>query len=54
MGVCRALVGNYLAVLAKGKRLKPPVVFQGATAQNEALVFNRNPVRLAERLYRLP
>ncbi len=38
MGVCRALVGNYLAVLAKGKRLLPPIVFQGATALNVALV----------------
>ena len=38
MGVCRALVGNYLAVLAKGKRLYEPIVFQGATAQNVALV----------------
>lgn len=38
MGVCRALVGNYLAVLAKGKRLLEPVIFQGATAQNKALV----------------
>ncbi len=38
MGVCRALVGNYLAVLAKGKKLQPPIVFQGATALNAALV----------------
>ena len=38
MGVCRALVGNYLAVLAKGKRLHNPIVFQGATALNAALV----------------
>ena len=38
MGVCQALVGNYLAVLAKGKKLLPPIVFQGATAQNAALV----------------
>lgn len=38
MGVCRALVGNYLAVLAKGKKLLHPIVFQGATAQNIALV----------------
>lgn len=38
MGVCRALVGNYLAVLAKGKQLLPPIVFQGATALNQALV----------------
>ena len=38
MGVCKALVGNYLAVLAKGKKLVPPVVFQGAVAQNQAIV----------------
>ncbi|GAJ14102.1 unnamed protein product, partial [marine sediment metagenome] len=38
LGVCKALVGNYLAVLAKGKKLKPPIVFQGATALNKALV----------------
>lgn len=38
MGVCRALVGNYLAVLAKGKKIRHPIVFQGATAQNTALV----------------
>ena len=38
MGVCQALVGNYLAVLAKGKKLMAPIVFQGATAQNAALV----------------
>ena len=38
MGVCRALVGNYLGVLAKGKKLLKPIVFQGATALNPALV----------------
>ncbi|MBW2559604.1 MAG: 2-hydroxyglutaryl-CoA dehydratase [Deltaproteobacteria bacterium] len=38
MGVSKALVGNYLATLAKGKKLREPVVFQGATAQNKALV----------------
>lgn len=38
MGVCQALVGNYLAVLAKGKKLLKPIIFQGATAQNAALV----------------
>jgi len=38
MGVCKALVGNYLAVLAKGKKLVPPIVFQGAVAQNQAIV----------------
>lgn len=39
MGVCRGLISNYLNVLAKGKVLEPPFVFQGATAQNKALVF---------------
>jgi len=38
MGVCKALVGNYLATLAKGKKLLPPIVFQGAVAQNQAIV----------------
>lgn len=38
MGVCRALVSNYFAILGKGKTLTPPFVFQGATAKNKALV----------------
>ncbi len=38
MGVMRALVNNYLA-MAKGFNLKPPYVFQGATAQNKAIVY---------------
>lgn len=37
MGVCRALINNYLT-LAKSIELKPPYVFQGATANNKALV----------------
>ena len=36
-GVVRALISNYLS-LAKGVELKPPYVFQGATAQNVAIV----------------
>ncbi len=38
MGVCRGLIGNYFAMLGKGLMLKPPYVFQGATAQNKALL----------------
>jgi predicted CoA-substrate-specific enzyme activase len=38
MGVCRALINNYFAMLAKGKILHPPFVFQGATAFNKALI----------------
>ena len=37
MGVVRALVNNYLS-MAKGIVLGPPYVFQGATAQNIAIV----------------
>lgn len=37
MGVCRSLVSNYLT-MAKGVRLMPPFVFQGATAKNKAIV----------------
>jgi len=37
MGVCRALIRNYLAV-CKGNKLLPPYIFQGATAQNQALI----------------
>tara|TARA_Y100000310_G_C20683739_1_gene817653 strand:+ start:1754 stop:2722 length:969 start_codon:yes stop_codon:yes gene_type:complete len=37
MGVCRALIRNYL-MLCRGINLKPPYVFQGATAKNKALV----------------
>lgn len=34
LGLCRALARNYLNNLAKGKRLEPPVVFQGGVAAN--------------------
>lgn len=37
MGVCRALIRNYLTI-CKGSKLKPPYIFQGATAKNKALV----------------
>lgn len=37
MGVVRALINNYLT-LARGIRLSPPYVFQGATARNRAIV----------------
>ncbi|MDD8019577.1 MAG: acyl-CoA dehydratase activase [Acidobacteriota bacterium] len=37
MGVCRALIRNYLTICKSG-RLKPPYIFQGATALNKALV----------------
>lgn len=36
-GLCHALVRNYLNNLAKGKDLKPPVVFQGGVAANAGI-----------------
>jgi len=37
-GLCDALVRNYLANLAKGKRLESPIVFQGGVAANTGIV----------------
>ena len=37
MGVCRAIINNYLS-LGKNVQLNPPYIFQGATAKNKALV----------------
>lgn len=37
-GLCEALVRNYLNNLAKGKEIKPPVVFQGGVAANIGIV----------------
>lgn len=37
-GLCDALVRNYLANLAKGKKLEAPVVFQGGVAANVGIV----------------
>ncbi len=37
MGVCRGLIHNYL-LIAKGGILRSPIVFQGMTAKNKALV----------------
>jgi len=37
-GLCEALVRNYLNNLAKGKKLEPPVVFQGGVAKNGGMV----------------
>ena len=34
LGLCRSLVRNYLNNLAKGKKLQPPVIFQGGVAAN--------------------
>jgi len=36
-GLCESLVRNYLANVASGKNILPPVVFQGGVASNEAV-----------------
>jgi hypothetical protein len=38
LGLCQALVRNYLNNVARGKRLHSPISFQGGVACNEALV----------------
>lgn len=37
-GLCQALVRNYLNNLAKGKKLQPPILFQGGVAANVGIV----------------
>jgi len=43
LGLCNALVRNYLANVAKGKEIEPPVLFQGGVAANAGmkLAFER-------------
>jgi predicted CoA-substrate-specific enzyme activase len=38
MGLCRALVRNYINNLGRGKKLKPPYVFQGGVAANKGII----------------
>jgi len=37
MGLCEALVRNYLNNVAKGKKIEEPIVFQGGVAANQGL-----------------
>jgi predicted CoA-substrate-specific enzyme activase len=37
-GLCRALADNYLSFTARGKKIRPPVVFQGGVAFNKGIV----------------
>ncbi|MBC7326751.1 2-hydroxyglutaryl-CoA dehydratase [bacterium] len=38
-GLCEALVRNYLSNVAKGKKIYPPVIFQGGVAANIGIKF---------------
>ncbi len=37
-GICRAIVRSYIAQFLKGRRIEPPVVFQGGVAANAGVV----------------
>lgn len=37
-GLCQALVRNYLSNLARGRKLRKPIVFQGGVAANQGIV----------------
>jgi predicted CoA-substrate-specific enzyme activase len=37
-GLCRAVVTNYLNNVGKGKKIKPPIVFQGGVSKNIGVV----------------
>jgi sugar (pentulose or hexulose) kinase len=43
-GLCDAVVNNYLNNVARGKTIKPPIVFQGGVSKNKGVVkaFERN------------
>jgi predicted CoA-substrate-specific enzyme activase len=38
-GLCQAMVRNYLSGVAKGKRIEPPVLFQGGVAANSGIRY---------------
>ncbi|MDO4369475.1 MAG: acyl-CoA dehydratase activase [bacterium] len=37
-GLCYSVVNNYLSNVAKGKKIKPPIVFQGGVSKNIGVV----------------
>ena len=37
-GLCKAVVGNYLNHIGKGKKILPPIVFQGGVSKNIGVV----------------
>jgi predicted CoA-substrate-specific enzyme activase len=38
MGLCHALVRNYLANVCRGKEISPPIVFQGGVSLNQGII----------------
>ena len=37
-GLCNAVANNYLNNIGKGKKILPPIVFQGGVSKNEGVV----------------
>ena len=37
-GLCKAVVSNYLNNVGKGKKIKPPIVFQGGVSKNVGVI----------------
>ena len=37
-GLCRAVVSNYMNNVGKGKRIRPPIVFQGGVSKNKGVL----------------
>lgn len=37
-GLCDAVVNNYLNNVARGKKIKPPIVFQGGVSKNKGVI----------------
>jgi len=37
-GLCQAVVSNYLSNVGKGKKITPPVIFQGGVSRNQGVV----------------
>ena len=37
-GLCNAVANNYLNNIGKGKKIFPPIVFQGGVSKNEGVV----------------
>ena len=37
-GLCKAVVSNYLNNVGKGKKIKPPIVFQGGVSKNIGVI----------------
>lgn len=49
-GLCDAVVNNYLNNVARGKKIKPPIVFQGGVSKNKGVIRSFEKV-LNEKIY---